>query len=79
MTANLTDNPAVTISLSLDRGLLERLNAAARLSPEVASRSALVRDLLELALDVVLEPAETLPAVIAGLRDAYAPETDGAA
>lgn len=77
MAAALTDNPAGMISLSFDRQLLKRRNAATRLCPEVANRSALVRDLLEFALDVVLEAAEMLPAVVAGLKDAYAagPET----
>ena len=71
MPADVLDNPAVTISVSLDRDLLLRLNEAARLAPECVSRSQLVRDLLELALDVVLDPVSTLPTIVAGLRDAY--------
>ena len=71
MPAAILDNPAVTISVSLDRDLLLRLNEAARLSPECESRSQLVRDLLELALDVILDPVETLPMIVAGLQDAY--------
>jgi len=72
----LQDDPFHTISLSIDSALLARINTAARMSPEVASRSELVRDLLNLALDILLEPAETLPAVIAGLRDAHALEAE---
>lgn len=72
MAAHLTDSPSVTISLSLDQELLAKLNAAARLCPEVASRSQLVRDLLNLSLDILLDPVETLPIVAAGIRDAYA-------
>ncbi|KNY21066.1 hypothetical protein [Methylobacterium sp. ARG-1] len=73
----LQDDPYLTISLSIDSDLLARLNTAARLSPEVASRSELVRDLLNLSLDILLEPVETLPYVVAALREHYAsdPET----
>lgn len=70
MRHELIDDSKVTISISISRDLQARLNAAARLSPEVRSRSQLVEDLLDLALDTLLEPETTLPAIIAGLKDA---------
>lgn len=79
MPAYLTDDPAVTISISLDRDLLERLNDVVRLSPEAASRSKVIRDLLNLSLDILLEPVETLPSVIASLREHYAADAEDTA
>lgn len=76
MARQLQDDPYHTISVSIGSELLARLNSAARLLPESGSRSQLVRDLLNLSLDILLDPVETLPHVVAALRESYAADTE---
>ncbi|MGE8128870.1 hypothetical protein ACQKQD_18005 [Methylobacterium sp. NPDC080182] len=76
MARQLQDDPFHTISVSIDTELLARLNTAARLLPESGSRSQLVRDLLNLSLDILLDPVGTLPAVVAKIKEQYAADTE---
>lgn len=65
----LEDNPFHTTSFSLDLETLQRLNDICRRSPELGSRSQLVRELLNLGMDLLEHPMDVLPALVSGIRD----------
>lgn len=69
MNKYLEDNPFHTTSFSLDRDTLQRLNDICRRSPELGSRSQLVRELLNLGMDLLEHPMDVLPALVSGIRD----------